>query len=611
MSYNNTGNSKDKVVVPIDYTSRDFDSIRARLVEFIKVKYPDTYRDFNASSFGSLMVDLLSYVGDNLSFYIDYTANESNPTTAIEVDNVIEGFKALGYNHQVNRASVGEVQLYIPIPADSSGRPDSRYLDATILGGAKFRTAAGNVFTLMQDINLNQSDYTVHGYKYSSSDGSRATYWSLKVKADVISGQEDTHVVEVGTRRRFLKVEIPNSRVTEVIKVEDLDGNEYFEVDNLSQNTVLKPIVLPSHTSQGSPSILKATPAPRRFMVDTKASRTYIQFGYGSEQDIKSLDVSDPSTVALKITGKNYVSSNSFDPTKLVSTDKFGVAPTNTTLSITYRYNTSDNVNAAAGTVSEIISAEIVFNNESSLDQSKASFMRNNLEVYNDQPINGDVTFPTTQEIKQRAKSIFAAQSRAVTKQDYISSVYAMPSRFGAVKRCTILRDENDLRRNLNLYLIAEGASGTLEAPSTTLKENVKTWLNSVRMMSDSIDIFDAKIINLGIEYNVIPKAGVSLSALTGQIRTEMYEHFRDRLPDIGEYFYLSEIYSFLVNHKDVKHVNSVRVIAKSGTGYSDILYDIDNNMSPLGKYLYIPQDFIWEVKNPEDITWVEQSNFN
>ena len=148
MSYNNTGNSKDKIIVPIDYTSRDFDSIRARLIEFIKTKYPDTYKDFNATSFGSLMVDLVSYVGDSLSFYIDYSANESNPVTAIEVDNVIEGFKSLGYYHQVNRASVGEVEIYVPIPADSSGRPDSRYLDATILSGAKFRTTAGNILTI-------------------------------------------------------------------------------------------------------------------------------------------------------------------------------------------------------------------------------------------------------------------------------------------------------------------------------------------------------------------------------------------------------------------------------------------------------------------------------
>lgn len=610
MSYNDTGNSKDKTITPIDYTSRDFNSIRSRLIEFVKNRYPSTYRDFNATSFGSLMVDLLSYLGDSMSFYIDYAANESNPATAIERSNIIEGFKSMGYSHVTNRAATGEVEIYVPIPADASGRPDARYLDSTILGGAKFRTNSGNVFTLIEDINLNTANTTVYGQKFATTDGSKATYWSLKVTAKVISGQEEAYSVDVGSKRRFLKVEVPNSRITEIVRVEDSAANEYYEVDYLSQNTIMKPVVPPSSANEQVTSRLKLMPVPRRFVTDVKDDRTFVQFGYGSDSDLKSSTVLDPSAIALKITGKNYVSTNSFDPSKLVSSDKFGVAPSNTTLTITYRYNTVDNVNAAAGTINSVLSSEVVFNNQSSLDSSKVSYMRQNLEVYNDNPINGDVTIPSTREIKHRASGIFATQGRAVTKQDYISSVYAMPTRFGAIKRCTVLRDDNDLRRNLNLYLVAEGASGKLEAATNTLKENVKTWLNSIRMASDSIDIFDAKIINLGIDYNVIPTSGVSLNSLIGELRIDMYNYLTKQVPDIGDYFYLSDVYSFLINHKNVKHVNSVRVISKSDSDHSDILYNIDQNMSPLGKFLYIPKDFIWEIKKPEDINWVEQSKF-
>ena len=82
---------------PINYTSRDFNSIKQDLVNYAKRYYPTTFKDFNEASFGSLMLDMVSYIGDQLSFYTDYQANESFLDTAMEYDNVVRLAKQLGY----------------------------------------------------------------------------------------------------------------------------------------------------------------------------------------------------------------------------------------------------------------------------------------------------------------------------------------------------------------------------------------------------------------------------------------------------------------------------------------------------------------------------------
>ena len=82
--------AKNKNTKPIRYTSREFESIKSDLLDHIKRYYPDTFRDFSDASFGSLMVDSVSYIGDILSFYLDYQANESFLQTAIEYNNILK-----------------------------------------------------------------------------------------------------------------------------------------------------------------------------------------------------------------------------------------------------------------------------------------------------------------------------------------------------------------------------------------------------------------------------------------------------------------------------------------------------------------------------------------
>ncbi len=593
-----------KKLVPIDYTGNDFDSIKKSLVNYAKKYYPNTSKDFNEASFGALMTDLVSYVGDSLSFYLDYNANESFLETSLEYDNVIMHANQMGYRHSATRSSVGEVDIYMPIPANAAlAEPDTNYLPK-IKKGATFSTSEGTIFTLIDDVNFLSQESEYVGDELSA-DGSTVTYYIIKKSARVISGENRQTILEVGDFKRFLKLKVPATNISEIVSVVDTNGNEYYEVDYLSQNVVHRPVVNRDASTQtaAATSIIKPFPVPRRFVVERKGQDVFLVFGYGSESEIKKEKVADPSEIVLDILGKNYVSNVTFDPSKLLTTEKFGVSPVNTNLTVTYRTNTEDNVNAAVGSITTIVEPNIEFTNPQNLDAAKIQYITRNLEVYNEQPVNGDITVPTTEEIKKRAFANFASQGRAVTLQDYVSATYAMPVNFGSVKRAAVYRDENDLTRNMNMFIISEDSNAKLETSSTVLKQNLKTWLNSVKMVNDSVDILDAVVLNLGIEFEVVGQKNVSTNQVFNAVREELFEQLTITPPEIGEPFQVTEIFRILKEVPEVLDVVNIKIVNRAGANYSNFSIDMDTYMGTEGRTLHIPNHVIWELKYESDIT--------
>jgi len=599
-----TTTNRTKNVTPVDYTKTAFSEIREQLMDNVKRYYPDTYKDFKKSSFGSLMLDLVSYIGDQLHYYMDHNANEAIPYFTKDPSVLIQHIQAYGATPELNPVGVGEVDITVLQPASSIGPGLESSYRISLKAGSRYRSQGGTIYTQISDITLDETNSRISAYNFTA-DGFRPEYYILKAKVPVISGEERVHTVEVGSHRRFVKIEIPDSTMTEIIKIEDSEGNEYFQVDNLTQNVVYRPISDPENRDPMVSSILKAKPVPRRFVVEKGLNRNYVVFGHGSDEDLKTNSVADPSKVAIKLSGKTYISSPSLDPTRLVSSDKMGISPQNTTLTITYRSNNTVNTNAAAGTVNQVVNTIMSFQNEQLLDSSKVDFIRQNIQVFNEEPINGNISIPSTEELKRRYLGTYGAQGRAVTKQDYVSAIYSMPAIYGGIKRASIIRDDNDLRRNLNAYLIAEGADGKMQKPSTLLKQNVKTWIDSVRMISDSIDIFDANIINFGIEFKLNLKRGVNQQTAIENIKQRIFEEFSLIPPEIGEPLYISEIIRIIQNIPEVDRISprdGVVVTSITGANYTDYFYEVRQNTSPDNSYIYIPQNSIWEIKFIDDI---------
>ncbi len=585
-----------------NFTSVTFDEIKNKLVNRAQTYYPKTYKDFNQTSFGSLMFDMMAMISEQLNFYAQFVANENFVETQRTVQGYTSSARKSGLEIHNKYTSTGIVQVYSRVPATANlSNPDSSY-EHTILQGATFSNAVGAVFTSTEDAPVKINENKLIGTEFSE-DASRITYYVYEVDVPVVSGEERSFSVDVGTYHKFLKLEVKDNTVSEILKVTDIAGNEYYQVQNLSQNVIYRESVNRSPNDKSTPSKLVPFPVPRRFVVQHEGERTFLVFGFGSEDNLKVKNVADPSEIALQMSGRKYVSDNVFDPSKLLSSDKYGVSPKNTTLTIVYRSNTVENSNAAVDTVNSVASAEILFEDEPSLNRIKTSYISRSLSCSNKNPINGSLTYSSTQEVAETIHAASGTNRRAVTLQDYVASCYTMPSKFGSVYRAAIAKDTNDLKRNLNLYIITQDENGFLEKTNETLKKNLRHWLNDLMMIADSLDIYDANILNLGVFFDVTLNKGVNKTTALSEIRKEMFSELTLVTPQIGEPFSVGEVERILNAMPLINRVNSVKVINKDGSGYSDVRYSIQSNVSPDGGLIYLPQNFIWEIKREKDIT--------
>tara|TARA_Y100001954_G_C15779491_1_gene588980 strand:- start:839 stop:1897 length:1059 start_codon:yes stop_codon:yes gene_type:complete len=343
---------------------------------------------------------------------------------------------------------------------------------------------------------------------------------------------------------------------------------------------------------------MKPLSVPRRFTVDHFPGSVEIQFGQGSDMEILSGSYLDPSKVAMRQFGREHISNTYLDPTNFTSTEKMGISPSNTTLSIRYRKDDVENVNASPNSINSVVVSEMQFVNESQLVLSKVSDVRESLECLNEFQIVGDMSVPSEEEVRIRAKNSFSAQNRAVTKQDYVSMAYSMPSRFGAIKRARVEVDKDSFKRNINMFIISEDLDGFLTDPSITLKNNLKNWITNYKMMGDTFDIIEARIVNFGIDFEFLPARNYTKSEATAICVRELQEFFRIK-PEIGEAIYINDIYKTLNDLDAVVDVTDVTIRSLSGAGYSSISYDVDENLSLDGRTLVLPSDFIYEIKYP------------
>ncbi len=579
----------------ISYTSRDFQTIKNDLVNYAKVYYPETYKDFNEASFGSLMFDLVSYVGDILSFYVDYQSNESFLETAIEPNNILKLANQMGYRFRGAPSSTGVCAFYVIVPATVAGGAPNTNLIPILKKGTVLSSDGGASFILNTDVDFSSANTEI---KVAALNGNNSVIsYVMKAYGEVISGEFRTENIDVGDYEKFLRLRMADENISEILSVKDADGNEYYEVEYLSQDTVFVPIPNSGYDSGSVPNLLKQKTVPRRFIVEQDLDgNTYLQFGYGSETQLISSSFPEPDQSVLELLGQNYFADKSYDPSVIFKTDKFGIVPANTTLSVTYRANNVDNVNAAVGSVTKVVQPIIEFP-KSSYTNQEASALISAFEVNNEEPIVGFTELPTTDEIKTRAIDAFASQNRAVTRQDYINLIYRMPAKFGSVKRANIVQDTNSFKRNLNLYVVSEDTNGNLTNSSTSLKKNVKEWLNNYKMINDTVDVLDATIVNIQINFVVLIEINKAPASILNQCLVALRNKYTAK-SNLGEPFYVSDIYKTLNLVDGVIDTTSVKIARKIGANYSQAEFSIEENTSKDGRYINVPDNVILEIKD-------------
>lgn len=581
----------------INYTARDFASIKNELVNYAQKYYPETFRDFNEASFGSLLLDLVAYVGDITSFYTDYQANESFLDTALEFKNILKIAKQLGYIYRPNASSFGDVSFFITIPSMlGATQPDYAY--APILKkGSTFATTSNIMFTLIEDVDFRNTPDEIL-VASSNRAGTSPTQFALKAKGLVLSGELRTESFIIDDYKKFLKLEIFDDNLTEIVSVSDIDGNEYYEVEYLTQDVIFVPILNTNSNRKFAKNILKPISVPRRFTVEHKPLSTIIQFGYGTEDNEEK--VLDPTNVILDIYGKNYISNKSFDPAVLTKTTKLGIVPSNTVVNVTYRRNSVSDVNVPANTLVSSINPIFKFINQVSLTPALITSTGNSLELTNEKNINGSFSEMSNEEIKIRARGAYSMQNRAVTKEDYISLCYNMPAKFGTIKRATLLKDETSFNgKNLNLYVISSDSLGSLIPTDNIIKQNLRNWINQYKMIGDTIDILDAHVINLQIEFTVVGFANINKFDVIESCISTLSDYYTNQYFDIGEPFKISDVYKLLNSVPTVVDTKAVNLFPKVGAKYSNYDIGFEDLISDDGRYLIPPKQAVFEIKFP------------
>lgn len=586
-----------KIKTPaINYTNRDYETIREDLTQIAERFYPDNFQDFSEASFGAMMLDAVAYVGDQLSFYLDYNVNEAFLDTSYQFDNIIRHGRVLGYKNTGRPSTYGTVAMYVLVPASLTGLgPDRRYIP-TIKRGTRFNSTNGSNFVLTEDVNMAESSNPVVVARTDSATGA-PTFYAIKTYGKVVSGFFNTETVDIGAFQRFRRVQLSNPNITEIISVFDGDGNEYYEVENLSQDTIFKSLTNKNYKNDNVPSVMKPLLVNRKFVTVFDNNGVSLQFGSGDE--LASDVVADPQNIAIDVFGKSYVTDTSFDPSRLVSNKYYGIVPQNTTLTVLYRQTNPVNSNVSAGGVNNVVNPILEFEDSSVLAAASVSAVRASLEVSNETPVAGNVSNPSPAEVKQRIYDTFPTQNRAVTQKDYENLVYRMPSNFGSVKRCSVQKDPDSQKRNLNVYVLSEDPQGKLAPSNTVIKQNIKTWLNHYRMINDTVDILDPFIINVGINFVIKPEVNSNKFDVLNNCVEALANEYRGSF-FIGESLSLSRIFNILNNVNGVNDTVKVQIVNKNSGNYSNVSFSIQENTSPDGDMIVCPKNAVFELKFPE-----------
>jgi len=505
------------------YLNKDFDAFRSDMVQYGQIYFSDKISDFSENGLAGLFVEMAAYVGDVMSFYLDHQFNELDIITAVESQNIERLIRTAGVKITGASPATAEVDFYLSAPAtffNNNYIPNVNNLPI-IKSGTILTSNTGVKFELLEDLNFAKtgaSGNIIAQYTTMKSDSQgNPTLFALTLKGLCSSGITSSETFNIpDTFKQFRTITLAGSNVSEIISVIDSAGNEYFEVEALTQDTVYKRIVNNSYDSNLVSENLEMIPAPYRFISATsrRSGLTTLRFGGGSADSTDDDIMPDPSEVALPLYGpKKTFSRFTLDPNKLLRTRTLGISPRNTTITVRYRSGGGLSNNVSAGSISTVTILTTKFS--SSVPSSTIGDIRASVEVNNSKPASGGEAAQTLNELRATALAFRNSQSRIVTKDDLIARVYTMPSNFGRVFRVGVRDNPNNPLASV-VSIISRDVDGSLIVSPDSLKENLKTYINQYRLISDAIDIVDARVLDVQVVYSVVIDSS-SNSVLTVQ----------------------------------------------------------------------------------------------
>jgi hypothetical protein len=654
----------------IKYLNKDFTAFKDNLIEFAKTYFPKTNTDFTEASPGMMFIEMASYIGDVLSYYVDDTFKESLITTAEDLENVVALSHFLGYKPKVTSPSTTKLSIYQIVPAIGSGISnilDARYL-LRIRQGMEIESQNDSIKFITTDIVdfADTTDRVVTVYQRDANTGD-PTLYLIKKYVDVISATLEEATFEFGSYTPFQNINLSDTNVIQIYDVRDSNGNKYYEVPYLAQemifldypNTELNDPDLVQF-KDSVPYILKTLKTSKRFVAKVNSDlTTTIQFGAGDPSASDEQLIPNLKNVGLGLPNSISRLEESFDPTNFLKTKTYGTSPSNTTITVKYYVGGGVLSNVEAGQLTRITS--IIYDDDyGDLNTSQIgtyNSLKNSVAVTNEIPATGGRGSETIEEIRQNALANFGAQNRAVTTKDYQIRALSMPTKYGSVSKCFATADgkldnnspssilaspkalqeftdlvldfvntpedsrpntatisnsitsflvgktSNENEKNnpfaINLYMLGLDGTGRLTQINRAVKENLRTYLNEYKILTDGVNFSDGFIINIGVNFEIVCYENYNKSEVITNCILDLKDYFNIDNWSFNQTINLSEVELLLANVEGVSSVPMVQIVNKCGGQYSPNSYNVE--AATKNKVVYPSLDpSVFEIKFPD-----------
>ena len=573
----------------IKYINKEFTELRNQLINFSETYFPTTYTDFSNTSPGMMFIEQAAYVGDVLSFYLDNQIQENFLQYSRQQSNIFDMAYMYGYKPKVTGLSTTIVDIFQQLPAklvNNEYVPDYNYA-LYVNSNTSLQTTTANSVTFTLN---NPIDFTVSNsldpteVSVAQLSGGNPEFFLLKKSRKAFSGRINTTSFSVGAPQEFLTLEINQPNIAGIVDIIDSDGNKWYEVDYLGQDLVFDGIKNintndPNTYLDGDvPYLLQTKSVETRFATRFLNNTTLqLQFGVGNPDSTTEEIIPNSMNVGLGLPFEQDKLTTAFSPTNFVFTNTYGIAPSNTTLTVRYYTGGGVSSNVLSNTITNLNTSTIQFI-KGGLDPTLAQYVFDSVASNNPSAASGGQDGDTIEEIRQNSISQFSTQLRNVTADDYLVRSLSMPSRYGRIaKAWTQKPNAEAANTTLDLYILTQDNQNFLTTASNTLKQNLRTYINEYKMIGDTISIKDAFVINFGVDFQIVTYPNFNNNEVLERCILALQNYFNIDKWQINQPIIIPDLYVMLDALEGVQTVKSIIAynIAGISLGYSKWAYDM------------------------------------
>jgi len=560
------------------YINKTFDEFRSELLDYARSNFSNQIQDFSEGSLGGMLLDFASIVGDSLSYYVDQQINELNYESSISTENIISHLRRAGVKGGGATASSVNVSFYIEVDIDSTAQlndlePVMHQLPV-VKAGTTLSSIEGVNFILAEDVDFGFG-YEKEVAEVDDDDGTPQTL-ILKKKGLCTSGDFATETVTFPTADAglFLSYTLQNPDIQKITSVLDVDLNEYYEVDFLSQNTVYLKV------ENAKEKYFYPTVAPFRYTVERTFlnNTSAIRFGNGSGKTIEDNLLTNPEDFILPLKHRSYDTNVAIDPGMLLTSNSLGVSPAGKTVTIQYIYGGGVSHNVPEESIETITRPLVVFpyftGDEPGVNLSDLTDqILESLDVLNEEDAVGGSNSLSLEEMRSQIPNAITMQNRIVNQKDLISRIYTMPSDFGKVHKVAVLSNEfTNLAKDI--FVICRNQEGQYVYANDALKINLKNYIDEHRVLGDSFNIIDAPIFNFGIDLTIKIKANYTIEEVLDDVISRIIQNMRFEVLQINEAINVNDIVNITLNTPGVSSIVTLPENIITSKNFQDDFFD-------------------------------------